>query len=201
MHNPSLMALERPRIGQRLSLRPGPHPRPQRYWRNDLPWDSSGEFIPDRLAVMRIALGCDDGSFDSDFAFRRFIADLRQGRLFLRVVPLSRTHRVSPGQTPEENQARMDRWLPPPLRYIASTGCIQWGGMRMGSLLRNRESSGGITQCWIGDVTHQEVHAYLTARSTLARWLDNGQVWIVGTAHSRAFIVRSKKSHISIAIR
>lgn len=169
-----------PRRGQRLSLTPGPFPRPQKLWRESLPWDGNGQLIPERFQTMRIAFGCESNSRDSNIYMSYFINELKNARLLLRVIPLSHRHIVAPAHELRKNQARMDRWIPPGWKYDAEKNRLKWTQTkRFASLkLQNFEIPPNDAPMIIGQSDYEKIAYCLNAEKSLARWLDNGQVWV-----------------------
>lgn len=174
-----LRRLDLPRIGQRFSLAPGPFPRPQTRWRESLPWDSDGNLIPHRIETMKIALGCDADTPEAREAFEWFWKEIGADHLLVRVMPLSGRRCIPPGGTLSERQARMKRWLPSEWRYEATEGrLVLLKTKRFASLIQNSEIPPCYIPLWIGPVCHREVLTCLREDIALARWLDNGEVWV-----------------------
>ena len=169
-----------PRRGQRFSLLPGPFPRPQRLWRESLPWDRTGQLIPERYQTMRIALGCEDNSPESNMYMNHFMDMLLKAQLLLRVIPLHNRCIIAPAQTPRENRARMDRWIPPGWKYNSETNRLKWTQTkRFASLkLRNFEIAPNEAPMIVGRSRYDEIAYYLNTEKSLARWLNNGQVCV-----------------------
>lgn len=171
--------LERPRIGRRLSITPGPFPRPQRLWMEHLPWKVYAELNEECIDSMKYALGCQDETPEAEEAFEWFLNEMSEGRFLVRVVELSSSHRIPPGYTKRQMQARMDRWMPPGWEFDAEAMTLAWTGpTRFACPSRNYQVQPHSTSLLTSEVSYLKILTVIQSTNSVARWLCNGQVWV-----------------------
>lgn len=169
----------RPRIGRRFSLLPGPFAPRQKEWKQYLPWRVWAEIEPDRELAMKAAFGIGFDEPDSDAHWKQLLDDLADGRMFMRVICLHKHLRIPPGETRTQRQARMDRWLPLPFIGDGTAMQITWkSSVRFACPAKSITISPRIVPLLTGTVSHAEIQTILQRERGLARWLEDGQIFI-----------------------
>lgn len=151
-----------------------PQARAQRRWKEHLPWCLRVEISGERRAAFRTALCLSL----HPAALQPWLDRLHEGSLLLRVIPLCPERPIPPGETVMQQQARLDRWLPPGWAGSAADGRLRWTRpTRFASFFRNFELQPMTvplltTDHWIG------LDQVLLQSGTLASWLPNGEIWV-----------------------
>lgn len=170
----------RRRLGRRFPLLPGPLSRRQKKWKQHLPWRVWAEIDEEHEASLRAALGIGNESA-ADQAHREWVLDaLARKQLLLRVIPLHPRYRVPPGETRTQRQTRLDRWLPKPFFGDAATMRLGWRTpVRFACPACSQSIRPHNARLLAGPVTFEQVMVVLHTDSCAARWLENGQVWLL----------------------
>ena len=169
----------RPRIGRRFSLRPGPFAPRQKQWKRYLPWQVWAEIDPAKAPALQAAFGIDADTPAGREQWETLIADLAHARLFLRVIRLHHRYRVPPGETRSQRQARLDRWLPVPFTADAATMRLTWKTpVRFACPSRSMTVKPRTLPLLVADPGYDETRATIQQAGGMARWLEDGQVFL-----------------------
>lgn len=146
-----------------------------------LPWQVKALIPPEREEAFREALGTepDPGGRTVESMVVSAFQDFADSELFVRVIVLNPSYAVPPGQTMNEQQARLARWLPAHWVFDPSRMMLMWvKGVRFGGLNKNIQLPVGQAPLLIGPCSPARVSESLSAWRACARWLDSGQLWV-----------------------